>query len=107
MHDVLHFVVSDVGRSHQPVGTSTRISKVQQEPFILDASPVPQKEVLVNQKRKPDECDVVVTINCAKRRKKKVLPPQLSSLGKMLCRGTKKTDCKSSLEMRDYPTTSL
>ena len=70
MHDVLHFVVSDVGRSHQPVGTSTPISKVQQEPFILDASPVPQKEVLVNQKRKPDECDVVVTINWAKRQKK-------------------------------------
>ena len=43
----LHFVVSDVGQSHQPVGTSTPISKVRQEPSILDASPDPQKEVLI------------------------------------------------------------
>ena len=92
----LHFVVRNVGWSHQPVGTSTPISKVQQEPFILDTSPVPQKEVLVNQKRKPDECDAVVTINWAKRQKKKVLPPQLSSLGKMLCRGTKKQIAKAA-----------
>ena len=70
----------------------------------MDASPVPQKEVLVNQKRKPDECDVVVTINWAKRQKKKVLPPQLSFLGKMLCRGTKKQIAKAAWK---YPTTSL
>ena len=95
----LHFVVSNVGQSHQPVRMSTPISKVQQEPSILDASPDHQKQVLVNQKQKPNECDIVVTINWAKRQKRKVLPPQLSSLGKMLCWGTKKTDCKSSLEM--------
>ena len=92
----LYFVVSDVGCSHQPMGTSTPISKVQQGPFILDASLVPQKEVLVNQKRKPDECDVVVTICWAKRQKKKVLQPQLSSLGDMLCRGTKKQIAKAA-----------
>ena len=38
----------------------------------------------------PVECPVTVSIEWAARVKKKVLPEELSSLGKILCRGRKK-----------------
>lgn len=37
----------------------------------------------------PSECPVTVSITWADRTKTRVLPPELSAIGKMLCRGTK------------------
>ena len=61
-----------------------------QEPANQLASPTLDERINVKEKRSPSDCDVVVTIDWEDRTKRKVLPPELSSLGKMLCRGTKK-----------------
>jgi hypothetical protein len=54
----------------------------------------------VREKRNPSDCDVVVTIDWEDRTKRKVLPPELSSLGKMLCRGTKKQIARAAWQCK-------
>lgn len=49
-----------------------------------------QKKAEVKAKKAPNECPVTVSINWTDRTKVNVLKPELSSLGKMLCRGTMK-----------------
>jgi hypothetical protein len=89
---IISFNFSEVVWSNH-VKTSTPIGKGSgmQEPVSNQfASPIIGGRRNVKEKRSPSDCDVVVTIDWKDQRKRKVLPPELSSLGKMLCRGTKK-----------------
>ena len=67
-----------------PVKCPTKLSESPE----LNLSPIPkvgQKETRV-----PSECPVTISTEWTDRRKKQVLPHELSGLGKMLFRGTNK-----------------
>lgn len=57
----------------------------------------------MKEKRKPSECGVTVSIDQTDRLKKRILPPELSSLGKMLCRGTKKQIARAAWQCMIRP----
>ena len=52
-------------------------------------SPINTEVNMPKPKLNPSECPVTVSIKWADRTKTKVLRPELSAVGKMLCRGTK------------------
>ncbi len=67
-----------------PVKHSTKLSENPE----LNLSPIP--DVGLKEEKGRSECPVTISIEWTDRTKKRVLPPQLSGLGKMLCRGTNK-----------------
>ncbi len=56
----------------------------------ITLSPINAEVNIPKPKLKPSECPVTVSIKWADRTKTRVLPPELSAVGKMLCRGTTK-----------------
>lgn len=78
---------SPAERQHQ---VSTPTKKGPAVSLELTLSPIGTKGNVPTLKRMPSECPVTVSIEWADRTKTKVLPLELSALGKMLCRGTKK-----------------
>ena len=97
---IISFDFSEVILSNQFVKTSTPNGKGIQEPANQLASPIIDEQSNVREKRNPSDCDVVVTIDWEDRTKRKVLPPELSSLGKMLCRGTKKQIARAAWQCK-------
>ena len=97
---IISFDFSEVILSNQFVKTSTPNGKGIQEPANQLPSPIIDEQSNVREKRNPSDCDVVVTIDWEDRTKRKVLPPELSSLGKMLCRGTKKQIARAAWQCK-------
>ncbi|CAB4030744.1 Hypothetical predicted protein, partial [Paramuricea clavata] len=74
--------------AHTFVSTPVSKGPVLNPDFTL--SPINEKVNVPKSKLMPSECPVTVSIKWAERTKTKILPPVLSAIGKMLCRGTKK-----------------
>lgn len=49
----------------------------------------------------PSECPVTVSIKWDDRTKTKILPPELSAIGKMLCRGTKEQIARATWQCNE------
>ena len=68
--------------------TPKRKGPVLNPEFTL--SPIGTKDNVLQKKRMPSDCPVTVSIEWADRTKRTLLPPELSAIGKMICRGTKR-----------------
>ena len=70
------------------VSTPKRKGLVLNPEFTL--SPIGMRDNVLQKKRMPSECPVTVSIESADRTNRTAPPPELSAIGNMICRGTKR-----------------